>query len=224
MILNQNLYEIRLREEFNMMRRLQLDPGIKNVLQIFFIDRLSQNQLGIEHEPESQLYPDQYLVNVKMPVYTDRNVLKKDWKGGLNIKVNYSVLMNPGPSKPPETKLDVSNALPFNHHISPTWLCIGGIWSVAKDFGLWYFVLGCCSLVNQEATWMDDSGSGHFQPLAYRFWKVDRQKQKVNDINWPFDLRARIVGKEKQQPGKLTIKIGPKLTPNISKIKIIRKN
>ena len=67
----QNLYEIRLREEFKMMRRLQVDPGVKGVLHIFFTDRFSQNQLGIGQDPESQLYPEQYLVNVKMPVYTD---------------------------------------------------------------------------------------------------------------------------------------------------------
>jgi len=220
---NQNLYEIRLREEFKMMRRLQNDSDVRGVLQIFFTDRLSQNQFGIGHETESQLYPEQYQVNVKMPVYTDVNVLNKNWEGGLSVKVNYSVLMNPGSNNPPETKLDVSNALPFNHHISPTWLCIGGIWSVAKDFGLWYFILGCCSLVNQEAAWMDDSGSGHLQPLAYRFWKIDRHKQRVNNINWPFDLRARSEGKDNQQPVKLKIKIGIKQTSNIPKIKIIRK-
>ena len=222
-VINPKLYETRLREEFKMMRKLQHDRAVQGVLRIAFKDRISQNLIGIDKDPITALYPEQYLINIKMPVYTSRGVLKRDWEGILTLEVNSDVLMSTSTEVVPGCRLDVSKALPFNHHISVGYFCTGGIWSVAKDFGLWYYVLGCCSIINQEVTWMDDRGAGHLNPEAYDYWKNDRKRQKVNNINWPFDLREKKDLMDDGSAKKLTIKIGQKQVQQVPKIKIIRK-
>jgi len=96
--------------------------------------------------------------------------------------------------------------------------------NVALIYGIWYFIMGCGCIINQEAAWMDDSGAGHLNNDAYLYWKNDRQKRKVNEINCPFDLRDHIEIGNKVEPVPKKIKIGNPLQPEVHKIKIIRNN
>lgn len=221
-MINLGLYEIRLREEFRNMRRLQQDFAMKPFLTIWYIDRLRGNTISVLEDPSSPLYPEQYKVRYSMPVYTARGIIKRDWKGDFTISVSPEILMQPGSHQNPSCHLDTANGRPFNHHISEGWMCTGGLWHVAKDFGLWYFIIGCGSIINQESAWMDDSGAAHLDAEAYLYWKNDRRKQKISNIEWPFDLRNRIeIGSPVDAP-KNKIKIGAPLNIEKPKIKIIR--
>jgi hypothetical protein len=222
MIINTGLYEIRLREEFKNMRKLQQDAGMKRALVIWFTDRVSGKIISVLESPETALYPEQYIVRYSMPVYLAKDQLKKDWQGDFTITMAQDILMQPESGKVPVYHLNDSHGVPFNHHITKGWFCTGGLWSVAKDYGLWYFVIGCGSIINQESIWMDDSGFGHTNADAYLFWKNDRRKQKISDIKWPFDLRNRIEIGDKQRQPENKIKIGQPLQREVPKIKIIR--
>lgn len=157
-----------------------------------------------------------------MPVYLGRNHLKRDWYGDFTVKVAHEILMEPGSESVPPCELNTAQGLPFNHHISEGFFCTGGLWAVARDYGLWYFIIGCGSIINQESSWMDDRGFGHLNNEAYLYWKTDRRKQKINDIDWPFDLRNRIEILDKIELPKNKIKIGKPLQREIPKIKIIK--
>lgn len=218
---NSGLYEIRLREEFKNMRRLQQDPIMKRILEIWFIDRISGIMTPVTENPETALYPEQYKVCFSMPVYLAKDLLKKDWQGDFTVTLAPDVLMQPESGKVPAYQLDTTHGVPFNHHISQGYFCTGGIWSVAKDYGLWYFVIACGSIINQEPTWMDDRGIGHVNADAYLYWKNDRRKQKISDIKWPFDLRNRIEILDRQGMSSTKIKIGQPLEKETPKIKIV---
>jgi len=222
MVYNAALYEIRLREEFKNLRRLQNDPNTKRILTIRFIDRITSEINSIIKNPSSPLYPEHYKIICRMPVFIARGNLKRDWEGEISLSVAPEILMNAETDKVPTCHLDVSHGLPFNHHISEGFFCTGGVWSVAKDYGIWYFIIGCGCIINQEAAWMDDSGKGHLNADAYLYWKNDRQKRKINDINWPFDLRDHIEIGNKVEPLPKKIKIGNPLQQEVHKIKIIR--
>ena len=224
MIINAGLYEIRLREEFKNMRRLKQDPAMKRILEIWFIDRISGNTSFVIENPETALYPEHYKVRFKMPIYTAKDILKNDWQGDFTIALAEDVLMHPESGKVPPYKFDDTYGVPFNHHITKGFFCTGGLWSVAKEYGLWYFVIGCGSIINQEPTWMDDSGVGHVNTEAYLYWKNTRRKQKITDIKWPYDLRDRIEIGIREESRKQKIKIGQPLQREMQKIKIIRKD
>lgn len=223
MIINSGLYEIRLREEFKNMRRLQQAPSMKGILNIWFVDRVSASTVSVMENPAAPLYPEKYKVCFIMPVYIAKDQLKRDWQGDFTVTMAQDILMKPESGNVPAYQLDTSNGIPFNHHISHGYFCSGGLWSVAKDYGLWYFIIGCGSIINQESNWMDDSGAGHLNTEAYLYWKTDRRKQKISDIAWPFDLRngIKITGMSEMQQNK--IKIGLPLQHPISKIRIIQK-
>ena len=222
MIINPGLYEIRLREEFKNMRKLQLDPNMKRILCISFIDRVSGNKTSVLDNPESFLYPEQFIVRYSIPVYMAKDHLKNDWQGDFTIEMAHDVLMQPESGKLPACHLDPINGIPFNHHISQGFFCTGGLWSVAKDYGLWYFIMGCGGIINMESNWMDDNGTGHLNNEAYLYWKNDRRKQKISDIKWPFDLRNKIEIENSQNPLQNKIKIGQPLQRETAKIKIIQ--
>ena len=218
------MYEIRLREEFKNMRRLQQDPSMKRILDIWLVDRISGNTIPVLESTTTTLYPEQYIVRFNMPVYIAKDQLKRDWQGDFIVTMAQEILMQPESGKVPAYRLDDINGVPFNHHITKGFFCTGGLWSVAKDYGLWYFVIGCGSIINQESIWMDDRGFGHVNTEAYLFWKNDRRKQKINDIKWPFDLRNKIeIGVKPEIPPN-KIKIGQPLQHEVPKIKIIRNN
>jgi len=222
MTINPALYEIRLREEFKNMRRLQQDAGMKKVLAIWHTDRVTGHKISVLDNPESALYPEQYAIRYSMPVYLAKTHFTRDWYGEFTVTMAYDILMKPESGNTPAYQLDTARGVPFNHHISQGYFCSGGLWSVAKDFGLWYFIIGCGGILNQESSWMDDSGSGHLNNEAYLFWKNDRHKQKINDIKWPFDLRNRIEISDKPEMPLNRIKIGQPLQRETPKIRIIQ--
>ncbi len=222
MIYNAALYEIRLREEFKNLRRLQNDANMKRILIISFIDRITGETKNIINNPSSPIYPEQYKIICRMPVFIERGNLKRDWEGEISLSIDSEILMTAETNKVPFCHLDVSHGLPFNHHISTGFFCTGGVWSVAKDYGIWYFIMGCGCIINQEAPWMDDSGAGHLNFPAYIYWKNDRQKRKINEINWPFDLRDQIEIGNKIESVLKKIKIGNPLPREEHTIKINR--
>lgn len=219
MITNPGLYEIRLREEFKNMRRLQMEPAMKRILSVWYSDRITGEKKQVTGSAVPALFPEQYLVRFTMPVYTAKNQLRSGWYGDLTITLSHDVLMKPAQKLIPACQLDTSQGLPFNHHISQGFFCTGGLWLVARDYGLWYFIIGCGSIINQESLWMDDSGAGHLNNDAYLWWKNERHRQKVSNINWPFDLRNRIEIIGNKKPQKISIaqplvKVTPKIKIN----------
>jgi hypothetical protein len=223
MIINAGLYQIRLREEYNNMRRLQQDTVMKKILSIVYVDRVSCNEMTMQEVPEANLYPEQYKVCFKLPVFIAKDNLKKDWQGIFTVRLTQDTLMNPESGSVPAYQLDTAQGVPFNHHITQGYFCTGGLWTVAKDYGLWYFIIGCGSILNQESAWMDDSGAGHLNNDAYLYWKLNRMKRKITDIQWPFDLRSRIEVSDKQEILQSRIKICCPVKREIQKIKILSK-
>lgn len=221
---NTGLYEIRLREEFKNMRWLQQDTAMRKVLALTFVDRVTGSCLSVLDNPSTTLFPEQYKVRFTMPVYTAKGILNRAWQGNLTVTLAQEILMASDSYNVPAYQLDTSNGIPFNHHISQGYFCSGGLWSVAKEYGLWYFIIGCGSIINQESNWMDDRGFGHLNNDAYLFWKNDRRKEKISDISWPFDLRSRIeiVDRPATQPAR--IKICQPIHPEIYRIRIITNN
>jgi hypothetical protein len=184
-----DIYEIRLREEFNNLRKLQRQKGMESIFTIQFVDRINGGKQSIDNEPSSNnLFPEEYIITYKMPIYIERGRLDTNWSGDFEVTVSKDLLMRSSSSSKPTNSLDTSNGVPFNHHIGKGFFCIGGVWSVAKDFGIWYFIVGIGGVLNQEKIWMEDNGEGHMNREAYDYWKNARNKEPINDIKWPYTL------------------------------------
>ncbi|MEO0725530.1 MAG: hypothetical protein AAFZ63_13380 [Bacteroidota bacterium] len=213
-----NIYEIRLREEFKNLRKLQRHQEMQKYVEIQYADRNYGGRHSILEDPRAMnLYPETYYVKYTLPVYLDRGRLDRNWSGVFTIKVSESTFLDLNERGPSQLDLDCSNGVPFNHHVHEDHFCHGGVWSVSKEFGLWYFVIGIGGLLNQEEIWMDDSGSGHHSLAAYEYWRKDRRKQPISVINWPFDLNeGLVISEEESTPAKGKFKIGATKTFNIS--------
>lgn len=209
-------YEIRLREEFKNLQKLQQHNSIKGVVIIRYEDRIKGGIHAINIKPSNMnMYPEKYFVTYRMPVFTGRNNLNNNWEGLLTLQVSKDSLLNGRNVSTASCELKCNGRYPFNHHISQGFFCVGGIWKTSIGLGIWYFILATGALINQEEAWLTDDASGHLDEDAYKYWK-ERNKAKVNDIKWPFNLLDEDINLNKRNKGQVKIKkfkIGKKPLP-----------
>lgn len=211
-------YEIRLRNEFGWLRKLENDPfNANHIVTIYYKDRFGNSGWkSIKENPSTQLYPYQFKVTYKMPMYVGRNDLKRDWQASILFDTPEDILMNPNSEMGVTIDGNGGNfpdgSVPFNRHVSKGWICTGSAWGVANQgFGIWYFVISLGALFNQDKFMMAEDEGSHLNGDAYRFWRDTRGKQPNNPIKWPFKLTDRtiVIGKRVQPPQlKSGMKIG----------------
>lgn len=199
-------YEIRLKKEFDLLKKLQLHPNVKPYLTLYYKERLGGgNYKPITSEITSKstddkglpciLYPNKFKFTYTMPMYLGVGQLKEDWSASFLIDVPESVLMDPNKSLNMEIEGGSFKEKPFNNHCTNSWVCTGTIWDIAQGCGLWYFVMSVGCLLNQDriVTPADASDEHrHLSAEAFRYWKNDRHMQPITDIKWPFNLDSVI--------------------------------
>ena len=204
-----DIYEIRLEEEFRLLTKLQRHPNVSKYLQIFYKERMGGGAYKSILEPiESAgrteqgtpitLHPNKFKFTYTMPMYVGEGQLINDWSASFLFEVPESVLMNQNKS----LKMSIEGGefpdgrVPFNNHVSKTWVCTGTIWDIAQGSGLWYFVMSVGCLLNQDriVTPADDRDENrHLNSAAFRFWKRDRNMAPITDIKWPFNLDSEVL-------------------------------
>lgn len=195
------IYEIRLKKEFDLLQRLERHPSVKGIIKLYYIDRLNGgNYKSILETPTSGVYPYKFKVTYSMPMYVGEGQIKNDWSASFLFEVPENILMDP------DSKLGVQiegndgnfpeGSKPFNNHVSTGWVCTGTAWGVANQgFGIWYFIISLGCLLNQEKFMMaseDADENRHLNADAFRYWKNVRKMQPNNHIDWPFKLMDSI--------------------------------
>ena len=185
-------FEDRLREEIKDLRKLQTQPSMKGILDIYYKDSRGQYKTILNPTVMEDLYEDDALdlkVRYTMPMYVEPGVLKKDWSAAVLLKVTEPALLE-------DANLGVSvdgghfpdGSVPFNKHISRGWICTGFIWKDAIKNGIWYFVICLGGLFNLEPEMQAKNGD-HLNGRARVFFEEVRHKQPTNKIAWPVKLR-----------------------------------
>lgn len=214
------LYETRLKKEFELLQKLDRHPDVKDIISIYYQERVGVKTYKSIQETPNGLYPNSFKVTYTMPMYVGAGKIKKDWSASFAFNVPESILMNPmsnlgvsivgnnGNFKPGE--------VPFNNHCSTGFVCTGSAWEVANQgFGIWYFVIALGCLLNQEAFMMADNGH-HLNAAAYEYWDKIRRKKPNNDIKWPFKLNSEFSFGSVEQPQKPSFTFGPVQKPTFT--------
>ncbi|MFQ5752207.1 MAG: hypothetical protein ACE5HI_09445 [bacterium] len=239
-----NFYEdILLREEYNLVVKLQRDREFAKYVDVKYEDRISGEERNVLMNPSANKYPEKYIVDYRMPVFVNDGQLRRDWHGTATITLSETVLSNRHADHGPHVEF-TSNFDPFNNHVRQYTICSGNAWVVAKDNGLWHFIISLGALINQDE-FVCAEGS-HFNDRAYNHW-VNRRRKPVTNIKWPLDLldqgnliiepkkpepkpkkKINIVKKAPESiepPKKKIIRIVSKTdSPTTKKIKVIKKN
>ncbi|MDR0894532.1 MAG: hypothetical protein LBN06_04440 [Prevotellaceae bacterium] len=178
---------ILLREEFNMVQKLQKDAEFAKYVTVQYADRVTGETRSVLLDPTAGKYPEIYIADYHMPVYIGAGQLRNDYDATVRITLSEPVLSNRQADNSPMVNF-ASNFEPFNNHVHQTAICSGNAWAVAKDNGLWHFIISLGALINQDA-FVCAEGS-HFNPRAYDYW-IQRRRRPVNNIKWPLDLTTR---------------------------------
>lgn len=217
------VYETRLRKEYELLQRLNRHPNVKNIIEIFYKERISGGDYkSVSEKPTDALYPNSFKVTYTMPMYVGEGQLKKDWSASFLFETPEEILMNPNSTLGVEIEGNggnfPTNSVPFNNHVSPGWVCTGTAWGVANQgFGIWYFIISLGCLFNQEKFMMaceDEDEHRHLNSDAFRFWKYGRNMRPNNQIDWPFKLLDDpVFGKvQREEPKKPSFGFGAKKT------------
>lgn len=242
-----NFYEeVLLREEYNLVAKLQKEKEFAKYVDVKYEDRITGEKRSVLLPPTANKYPEIYIVDYRMSVFINNGQLRHDWHGTAKILLEESVLTNRHADKIPTVHFNSNFGL-FNNHVSKNSICAGNAWVVAKDNGLWHFIISIGALINQDEFVCAEGY--HFDGEAYNHW-VNRRRKPVTNIKWPLDLlnKGNIVVESKKKndvpevgkkkisivkktsvqseiPVKKTIKIVSKTTQQPQKkIKIIKKN
>jgi hypothetical protein len=218
-----------LREEFNLVQKLQKDTEFAKYVTVKYEDRVTGETRPVVSTPTADKYPEVYIVDYKMPVYVAEGRLRNDFHGHAKITLSEPVLTNKTADHGPHVEWR-TNCKPFNNHVSDTWVCNGNgqnsAWAVAKNLGLWHFIIVMGKLINQEP---DVSANAvHMSSSAYDYW-VRRGRKPVTNINWPLDLLTKptiTVTKATtttEKPKISIVKKMPEQQPTVKKITIIKK-
>ena len=200
---------ILLREEFNLAQKLQKDTEFARYVTVRYEDRVTGETKAVLSSPTADKYPEIYVVDYRMPVYVGAGQLRNDYRATARITLSEPVLSNKEAHNGPLVNFN-SNFEPFNNHVHQNSICSGNAWVVAKDNGLWHFIISLGALMNQDA-FVCAEGS-HFNGAAFNYW-IERRRQPVTNIKWPLDLTTRP-----------TITVTPKTTTvEKPKISIVRK-
>ena len=178
-----------LRQEFILVARLQQDKEFSDYVRVSYEDRMSgeERAVGVEPPPGPR-YPEKYIVEYRMPVYVSSGQLRRDWQGTATILLSEPVLTNKHSHQAPHVTFR-SDFTPFNNHVRRDSICSGNAWAVARDHGLWHFIVSLGALINQDE--FVSAEGGHYNTEAYNYW-VARDRKPVTNIKWPLDLLDRI--------------------------------
>ncbi|MDR0602977.1 MAG: hypothetical protein LBG80_01570 [Bacteroidales bacterium] len=219
--------DVLLREEFNLMQKLQKDTEFAKYVTVKYEDRVTGETKMVLSMPTAGRYPEIYIVDYQMPVYVGKGQLRNDYHAEVRITLSEPVLSSREADNGPLVNFN-SNFEPFNNHVHQTTICSGNAWIVAKDNGLWHFIISLGALINQDS-FVCAEGS-HFNSAAFNYW-VLRGRKPVTNITWPLDLTTKktitVVPKTQTAPPMEKPKISivkkmPEQQP-IKKITIIKK-
>lgn len=192
--------ETLLKEEYNLVVTLQQDTEFKKYVTVLYEDRILGEERPVSVQPTGSRFPEKYIVHYKMPVYASRGQLRQDWEGVATIELSEPVLTNKHSHHGPHVVFH-SNFRPFNNHVLQDAICSGNAWAVAKENGLWHFIISLGALINQDEFVCAEGY--HYNPPAYDDW-VSRGRKPVTNIKWALDLISReenkIVFTEKNKP------------------------
>jgi hypothetical protein len=152
-----------------------------------------------------------------MPVYVSPGKLRRDWHGTATILLSEPVLTNKHSHQSPHVTFH-SDFTPFNNHVRRDSICSGNAWAVARDNGLWHFIISLGALINQDEFVCAEGG--HFNREAYDYW-LTREQKPVTNIKWPLDLLSRpdlvLTQNETQAPHlRITLKVPEPPAPAIN--------
>lgn len=185
-----NFYDtVLLREEFNLAQRLQKNTEFARYVTIQYEDRVTGETKPVLSTPTSNMYPEIYIVDYKMPVYVGVGQLRNDYHATAKITLSEPVLSNRRADHGPNV-IWSSNFEPFNNHIRQDWICTGNAWTVAKDNGLWHLIISLGALLNQDEFVCAEAV--HIDSSAYDYW-LRRGRKPVSNIIWPLDILTKPV-------------------------------
>lgn len=216
-----DFYEnVLLREEFKLVQKLQKDPEFAKYATIKYEDRVTGEINSISSTPTADKYPETYIVDYRMHVFVTDGQLRNDYHGTAKMTLSEAVLSNRRADNGPHVVWN-SNFKPFNNHVNMDWICTGNAWTVAKDHGLWHFIVSLGALINQDE--FVCSEGAHIDEQAYNYW-VRRGRKPVTNIKWPLDLTTRpsIMVKPTEKPKISIVKKTADKQP-IKRITIIKK-
>jgi len=181
-----NFYEeILLKQEFRLIVKLQQNAEFSKYVSVSCEDRGTGKVQPVAVPPSGPRYPEKYIVVYHMPVYVSRGQLQPDWRGTATMLLSDTVLTNKHSYQAPHVTFH-SNFTPFNSHVKDDWICVGNAWAVARDHGIWHFIISLGATINQDAFVTADD-PWHLNEEAYKYW-VARNRLPVTDIKWPLNL------------------------------------
>lgn len=178
-----------LKEEFELVVVLQQDTEFQKWVSVFYEDRKTGEVQSVTKRPTGPRYPEKYIVEYRMPVYISPGQLRRDWHGTATILLSESVLTSRHSRNGPHVTFH-SNFEPFNNHVLRNAICSGNAWTVARDNGIWHFIISLGALINQDAFVCAEGRD--FNGAAYDYW-LTRDRKPVTDIEWPLNLLGRTV-------------------------------
>jgi len=182
-----NFYEnVQLREEFILVQKLQKDNEVNKYLTIQYEDRVTGELRSVIQNPSNK-YPESFIVEYRLPVYVNEGQLEHGYRATAKIILSEVCINGNGKRPEPQTFWN-SNYVPYNNHVKDKAICTGNAWTVAKGFGLWYYIIALGALVNQDEFVCAEGY--HFNSQAYLYW-LSRGKKPVTNIKWPYDLHIR---------------------------------
>lgn len=179
--------ETMLKEEFHLVARLQQDGEFSRYVSVSYEDRITGEVQPVTVKPPGPRYPEKYIVEYQMPVYVSPGQLRRDWRGTATMVLSQPVLTNKHSYQAPHVTFQ-SNFTPFNNHVLSDSICVGNAWTVARDNGLWHFIISLGALINQDEFVCAEGR--HYNGDAYDYW-VARDRKPVTNIKWPLDLLSR---------------------------------
>jgi hypothetical protein len=185
--MSNNFYEgTLLREEFRLVANLQQDAEFSKYVSVSYEDRNSRagEVRSVAVQPSGPRYPEKYVVEYRMPVYVSPGQLRQDWHGTATMILSEPVLTNKHSYHAPHVTFH-SNFTPFNNHVLRDSICSGNAWAVARDNGLWHFIISLGALINQDE--FVSAEGRHYNGDAYNYW-IARGRKPVTDIRWPLAL------------------------------------
>lgn len=205
------IFEIRMREEYKWLQKLQNTPAVKDVISIWYMPRRGGTRWVPFLEEPNGLYPVRFKVRYRMPMYVCPNgQLKRNWEGTINFEVTEEALLGPSSMGVGiEGGGFASDSVPYNKHVNAGFICTGNAWEVAKQgYGIWYFVIAVGALLNLDPSWQAPNGN-HLNAAAKDFFENTRHRQPTNDIKWPFNLRDNNFSIKMMPPKKKAFTIKP---------------
>jgi hypothetical protein len=179
-----------LKEEFKLLQQVQRDREVSKYITISYEDQVTGAERQISLAPSNDLYPEKFFVKYRLPVYIARGQKRNDYEANAEITINQEVLKSKSSDNGPHTVYS-ANFVAFNKHIlEKNTICNGNAWQIAKDHGLWYYILALGAMINQDSIVTDERSNSHFNPDAGAYW-VERGRRPVTPINWPWDMGLR---------------------------------